>query len=112
VADAGTMSIGSALVNAARDDAPASLSVPPMAVQTAPPVPAIALSSHQSALFALSHSVESMTDVDPNEVAARSRHVLTGPQSMIDVATERVEDFLSQQRDAFMKEIVRPGTSK
>jgi phospholipase C len=112
VADPGTASIGTALVNAARADAPLSLSVPPMAVQTAPPAQATALSSHQSALFALSHSVESMTDVDANEVAARSRHVLTGPQSMIDVATDRVEDFLSQQRDAFMKEIERPGSSK
>jgi phospholipase C len=112
VADPGTTSIGTALVNAARADAPLSLSVPPMAVQTAPPAQATALSSHQSALFALSHSVESMTDVDANEVAARSRHVLTGPQSMIDVAMDRVEDFLSQQRDAFVKEIQRPGSSK
>jgi phospholipase C len=112
VSDPGTISIGTALVDTARTGAPDSLSVPAMAVQTAPPVQATVLSSHQSALFALSHSVESMTDVDPNQVAARSRHVLTGPQSMIDVATERVEDFLSQQRDAFMKEIARPGTSK
>jgi hypothetical protein len=72
----------------------------------------MALSSHQSALFALSHSVESMTDVDANDVAARSRHVLTGPQSMIDVAMDRVEDFLSQQRDRFMKELDRNSSSK
>ena len=39
-----------------------------------------------------------MTDVDPNAVAARSKHVLTGPQSIIDVAVARVEGFLSQQR--------------
>jgi phospholipase C len=111
VADPGTTSIGTALVSAARADGPASLSVPPMAAQTAMPVQATALSSHQSALFALSHSVESMTDVDANDVAARSRHVLTGPQSMIDVAMDRVEDFLSQQRDRFMKELKRNGSS-
>jgi phospholipase C len=111
VADPGTTSIGSALVDAARADGPASLSVPPMAAQTALPAQATALSSHQSALFALSHSVESMTDVDANDVAARSRHVLTGPQSMIDVAMDRVEDFLSQQRDSFMKEVARSGSS-
>lgn len=75
----------------------------PVAGQAAS-TPPVALSSHQSALFALSHSLESMTEVDPNVVAARSRHVLTGPQSMIDVAVERVEDFLSQQRDSFVKE--------
>jgi hypothetical protein len=45
-----------------------------------------------------------MTDSDPNAVAARSKHVLTGPQSMIDVAMDRVEDFLSQQKDRFQKE--------
>jgi phospholipase C len=111
VADPGTTSIGAALVDAARADGPASLSVPPMAAQTALPAQATALSSHQSALFALSHSVESMTDVDANDVAARSRHVLTGPQSMIDVAMDRVEDFLSQQRDSFMKEVARSGSS-
>jgi phospholipase C len=111
VADPGTTSIGTALVDAARADGPASLSVPPMAAQTALPAQATALSSHQSALFALSHSVESMTDVDANDVAARSRHVLTGPQSMIDVAMDRVEDFLSQQRDRFMKELKRNGSS-
>jgi hypothetical protein len=76
------------------------------------PAQAPALSSHQSALFALSHSVESMTDTNPNEVAARSRHVLTGPQSMIDVAMDRVEGFLSQQRDRFVQELSRIGKSR
>jgi phospholipase C len=117
VADPGTNSIGAALVgttllNAGRTDAPASLTVPTMAPQTALPAQATALSGHQSALFALSHSVESMTDVDANEVAARSRHVLTGPQSMIDVAMDRVEDFLSQQRDRFVDELDRNRKSK
>ena len=46
-----------------------------------------------------------MTDSDANTIAARSNHVLTGPQSMIDVAMDRVEDFLSQQKDRFQKEI-------
>jgi hypothetical protein len=40
--------------------------------------------------------MESMTDVDANELAARSKHVLTGPQGMIDVAVDRVEGFWSQ----------------
>jgi len=31
---------------------------------------------------------------------------------MIDVAMDRVEDFLSQQRDRFDKEIARNGGSK
>jgi predicted thioredoxin/glutaredoxin len=65
----------------------------------------IAGGTSASALFALSNSVESMTDTDPNEAAARSRHVLTGPQSMIDVVMDRAEGFLSQQRDRFVQEL-------
>jgi hypothetical protein len=38
-----------------------------------------------------------MTAEDPNVVAARSRHVLTGPQSQIDAAVDRVDSFLAQQ---------------
>jgi phospholipase C len=109
--DVNTRSIGSALSGPARTDTPAELRMPmpmPRARANQPPtIIPVALSSHQSALFALSHSLESMTDVDPNVVAARSSHVLTGPQSMIDVAVDRVEDFLSQQRDRFAKETAR-----
>jgi phospholipase C len=110
--DANTHSIGSALRAAPRSGVLPELTIPPMVPQVAAPTQAPALSSHQSALFALSHSVESMTDTDPNVVAARSRQVLTGPQSMIDVAMDRVEDFLSQQRDAFVKELSRTGNSR
>jgi len=78
--------------------------MPQSVAVSAPQIPPTALSSHQSALFALSHSLEAMTDTDPNDVAARSRHVLTGPQSMIDVAVDRVEAFLSQQRARFATE--------
>ncbi|HEY6452263.1 MAG TPA: alkaline phosphatase family protein, partial [Steroidobacteraceae bacterium] len=62
------------------------------------PRPVDALSEHQSAIVAMSHTLESMTDADPNVVAARSRHVLTGPQSQIDAAVDRVEAFLAQQK--------------
>jgi phospholipase C len=105
--DANTHSIHSALSDVARTDTPTELPMPPPAKNSPAQAPATHLSSHQSALLALSHSLESMTDVDPNEVAARSRHVLTGPQSMIDVASERVEGFLSQRRDQFVKETQR-----
>jgi phospholipase C len=65
---------------------------------TAPPAAVDALNEHQSALVAMSHNLESMTDVDPNLVAARSRHLLTGPQSQIDTAVDRVDTFISQQK--------------
>ncbi len=57
-----------------------------------------ALTEHQSAIVAMSHTLESMTDEDPNVIAARSRHVLTGPQSQIDTAVDRVDGFLEQQK--------------
>jgi phospholipase C len=99
-----TVSIGSALTGSARAVTPARLPIPGPTPGATQPVPLSALSSHQSALFALSHSLESMTDADPNTIAARSKHVLTGPQSMIDVSMDRVEDFLAQQKQRFQKE--------
>lgn len=111
VADVNTHSIGTALTGIARSDAPMELPMPTPVANLAAQSPPTALSSHQSALFALSHSLESMTDVDSNEVAARSKHVLTGPQSMIDVAVDRVEGFLSQQRDRLLKELSRTGVT-
>lgn len=57
-----------------------------------------ALNGHQNAIVAMSHNLESMGDEDPNVIAARSRHVLSGPQSQIDAAVDRVDHFLSQQK--------------
>jgi hypothetical protein len=62
------------------------------------PVAVDALSEHQSAIVAMSHTLESMTDEDPNVVAARSRHVLTGPQSQIDTAVDRIDSFINEQK--------------
>ncbi|HEY4163580.1 MAG TPA: hypothetical protein VGM59_11000, partial [Dongiaceae bacterium] len=64
-----------------------------------PPIALNALSDHQAAIVAMSHNLEAMTDEDPNVVAARSRHVLTGPQSQIDAAVDRVDSFLADARD-------------
>jgi len=80
---------------------PTARSTPPVlpVLQTVgkPPVaPRDALSDHQSAIVAMSHNLEAMTGEDPNIVAARSRHVLSGPQSQIDAAVDRVEAFISQ----------------
>jgi phospholipase C len=61
-------------------------------------VPLSTLNDHQSAIVAMSQTLESMTDEDPNIVAARSRHVLTGPQSQIDAAVDRVDTFIAQQK--------------
>jgi len=103
--DVGTHSIAPYVSGTLRTDAPARLPIPNSSVPALMSPAPTTLSSHQSALFALSQSLESMTDTDPNDVAARSRHVLTGPQSMIDVSVDRVEAFLSQQRARFATEL-------
>lgn len=54
------------------------------------------LTGHESALIALSHALESMSEEDPATIAARSRQVLSGPQSQIDAAFDRVEAFLKR----------------
>lgn len=91
-------SFASAFLSKPRDNTPTVLSYPqkPMPVQI---LPAQSLTDHQTAIVALSHALESMTPEDPNIVAARSRQVLTGPQSQIDAAVDRVTGFLAGQAD-------------
>jgi hypothetical protein len=81
-----------------RSDTPVRVDSLTISVTATPPVDA--LNEHQSALVAMSHNLESMTDEDPNVVAARSRHLLTGPQSQIDTAVDRVDNFINQQKAA------------
>jgi phospholipase C len=80
----------------ARADAP--MRIDPSTASTPALARPDALNEHQSAIVAMSHNLESMTDEDPSVVAARSRHVLTGPQSQIDAAVDRVDAFLAQQK--------------
>ena len=93
---ASAQSVAPALQGKSAAAAPPSLQIARSAGP--PPVTPTALSSHQSALVALSQQLEAMTDEDPNVVAARSRQVLSGPQSQIDVAVDRVEAFITQQK--------------
>jgi hypothetical protein len=55
------------------------------------------LSSHQNSIVALSHLLEAMSEDDAQLVAARSRQLLSGPQSQVDVAVDRVQSFLRIQ---------------
>jgi phospholipase C len=80
-----------------RSDAPSRIAS--STISAGPAIASLgALNDHQSAIVAMSQTLESMTDEDPNIVAARSRHVLTGPQSQIDAAVDRVDSFLAQQK--------------
>ena len=93
---ANAASFAAALQGPRRTDTPASIpSVPAQLAYPAAP-PRQPLNDHQTALVALSHALESMTGEDPAVVAARSRQLLTGPQSQIDAAVERVDAFLAR----------------
>jgi phospholipase C len=52
------------------------------------------LNDHLAALVALSHVLESMGGEEASVVAARARQVLSGPQSQIDAAIDRVGSFI------------------
>lgn len=90
-------SFAAALRGPLRADTPATIAAVPaeLAPVTAPP--RRPLNDNQMALVALSHALESMADEDPQVVAARSRQVVSGPQSQIDAAVDRVEAFLSRR---------------
>jgi hypothetical protein len=52
------------------------------------------LNDHLAALVALSHVLESMGVEEASVVAARARQILSGPQSQIDAAIDRLGSFL------------------
>jgi phospholipase C len=89
-------SFASALQGPARTDTPKGISAVPAQLSPVAPPPRQPLNDHQSALVALSHALESMAEEDANVVATRSRQVLTGPQSQIDTAVDRVDAFLAR----------------
>jgi hypothetical protein len=67
-----------------------------------------ALSGHQSALVAMSQLLESMTDMAGESLLGRAKRMVTGFDGAVDVAIERVEQFLGQQRAAAASS--NPGT--
>jgi phospholipase C len=83
-----------ALGGTLRTDTPPVISSVPAGLSPVPAPPHRPLNDHQSALIGLSHALESMAEEDPAVIAARSKQVITGPQSQIDTAVDRVEAFL------------------
>jgi phospholipase C len=79
------------------DDITTATKLPPTPTVTLP-----ALTDHQAAIVAMSHNLESMGGEDPSVVAARSRHVLSGPQSQADAAVDRVDGFMAAARAEFV----------
>jgi phospholipase C len=54
------------------------------------------LNAHQSALFAMTQLLESITDVAGDSLKGRVQRVVTGFDGAVDVGIERVEDFFRQ----------------
>jgi phospholipase C len=69
------------------------LGVPASLAVSTPRAPS-SLNDHQLGLFALSHLLETMSGEDPGIIVARSRQVLSGLQSQMDVTMDRFEGFL------------------
>jgi phospholipase C len=93
-AQAGTFA--AALTGSLRSDTPTLISAVPGTLTPLVAGPKRPLNDYQAALVALSHALESMAAEDPAVIAARSHQVLTGPQSQIDTAVDRVEAFLAR----------------
>ena len=92
-------SFADAIQAGARTDCPATLPAmgPPAA---APILPAgrPALSGHQSALFAMTQLLESETDLGGDDLRGRTARTITGFDGAVDVAMQRVDEFLRQAR--------------
>ncbi len=57
-----------------------------------------ALNAHQSALVGMTQLLESYTTVPAESLPGRTKRLITGFDGVVDVAMERVEDFLSQNK--------------
>lgn len=88
-----------------RSDAPEAIPVVPAGLAPVPLPPHRSLNDHQCALVALSHALETMAEEDSAVVAARSRQIVTGPQSQIDTAVDRVDAFLSHAAGLGLKDV-------
>jgi phospholipase C len=68
------------------------------------------LNPHQSALVGMTQLLESMTDVAGESLLGRTKRLITGFDGVVDVAMERVEEFLGQQRTAYVQSNSSPAS--
>jgi hypothetical protein len=96
---AAAASIAKAIGSTLRSDTPAS--APLVAAQAiTPPAPVKELNGLQQALLGFTQALDVKT-IEPSEhKVARLSQMLEGPSSQADVARQRVENFLAQQRRA------------
>jgi hypothetical protein len=62
--------------------------------------PQLSLNANQAALVGMTQLLESMTDLRPETLLGRSKRMVTGFDGAVDVALERVDQFLGQQKGA------------
>lgn len=92
-------SFAGALLAAPRQDCLKEVAMPGPAPVVAPALSTRpSLSSHQTALFAMTQLFESLTDVAANAVTGRISRMILGFDGAVDVGIERVENFLQQVR--------------
>ncbi|MGH7933089.1 MAG: alkaline phosphatase family protein, partial [Candidatus Binataceae bacterium] len=95
-------SFASALRTTARSDTPLAIDSTGAAA-SGNPGPAVAnrrasLSTNQSALFGMTQLLESATDSAAGDLSSRLKRMVTGFDGQVDVAIERTDRFLEQQR--------------
>jgi hypothetical protein len=56
------------------------------------------LNANQSALVGMTQLLETMTDVRAENLLGRTKRMITGFDGAVDVAMERLEQFLGQQK--------------
>jgi phospholipase C len=94
---ANAATFNAAILGTPRSNMPGTIAGPPPLAPAQLSRQPETLNEHSSALVALSHVLESMAGEDANVVAARARQVLSGPQSQIDAAIDRVESFIKSK---------------
>ena len=65
------------------------------------------LAAHQSALVGMTQLLESMTEAKAEALLGRSKRIVTGFDGVVDVAMERVEQFLDQQSATANAELLK-----
>jgi phospholipase C len=90
---ANAKTFGNELNGVIRPNTPPRIDVPVQMAEHQPP-PSDRLTTGQSAIVALSHALESMAGDPPATVAARSQHILSGPQAHLDIAVDRLASFI------------------
>ena len=89
-----------------REDTPQMLSISTSSLPSTRTVRPEDFGTAEHSLFGLTHLLESMVeDIDPIKVMERNKRILTGPENKVDVAVDRVKEFLDERKKQFIKSL-------